>query len=63
MRDRKVQMDLSHIASMRNYWQAVGKRKIRNHQPFRDTRRPHGIRLDKRHGPGCQKLFEMINAV
>ena len=56
-------MHLSHIANMWNHWQPVGKREIRDHPPFRDTRQPHGIRLDKRDSPSRQKFFEMTKAV
>jgi len=63
VRYRKVQVHLGHIANMWNHGEPVGKRKIRYHQPFRDTCQPHGIGLNKVHGPGRQELLEMIHGV
>ena len=63
VRYRKVQMHLGHIADMWNHRPPVGKRKIRDHQPFRDTCQPHGIGLNKVHGARREELLEMINGI
>jgi hypothetical protein len=63
MGDREMQMDLGHVADVRDDRQSMRERQIGDLPPFGDAGQADGVGLDEVHGTGVDEIAEVIEAV